>query len=59
MTTGSAKTNQSRKNNTKSREKGRLKFIFQTAFILFCRIKIRSHASKGKGQRRKFENKGN
>ncbi|OFR70915.1 hypothetical protein HMPREF2872_05805 [Neisseria sp. HMSC069H12] len=57
MTTGSAKTNPSRKNNTKSRDKGRLKFIFQTAFILFYRIKILSHASKNKGQRRKFENK--
>ena len=41
--------NPSRKNNTKSREKGRLKFIFQTAFILFYRIKIRSYASKNKG----------
>ncbi|EER55308.1 hypothetical protein NEIFL0001_2378 [Neisseria flavescens SK114] len=57
MTTCSAKTNRSRKSNNKSREKGRLKFIFQTAFILFYRIKILSHASKNKGQRRKFANK--
>ncbi|KZC76370.1 hypothetical protein TV01_0523 [Neisseria flavescens] len=57
MTTGSAKTNQSQKSNNKSREKSRLKFIFQTAFILFYRIRILSHASKGKNQRRKFENK--
>ena len=49
--------NPSRKNNTKSREKGRLKFIFQTAFIFSYRIRIFSHASKGKGQRRKFESK--